>query len=62
MYVPVERVVQISDTIFKMSSALSVFEGTQMLEVPQAWLNSIVQSLLQNVKIVYQQGQGHINA
>lgn len=34
IYVKVERVVDIVDHIFKMSSALSLFEGTQMLEVP----------------------------
>ena len=36
MYVKVERVVDIVDHIFKMSSALSLFEGTSMLEVPQS--------------------------
>lgn len=36
VYVHSERVVDIVDSIFKMSSALSLFEGTQMLEVPQA--------------------------
>ena len=35
LYVKVERVVDIVDDIFKMSSALSLFEGTDMLEVPQ---------------------------
>jgi hypothetical protein len=34
LYVKVERVVDIVEAIFKMSSALSLFEGTQMLEVP----------------------------
>jgi len=34
IYVKVERVVDIVDEIFKMSSALSLFEGTSMLEVP----------------------------
>jgi hypothetical protein len=34
LYVKVERVVDIVEAIFKMSSALSLFEGTNMLEVP----------------------------
>lgn len=36
LYVQVDKVVDIVDQIFKNSSALSLFEGTQMLEVPQA--------------------------
>lgn len=62
LYVKVERVVDIVEAIFKMSSALSLFEGTSMLEVPFSQLQLIIQSLLMSVKIVYQQGQGHINA
>jgi len=62
IYVKVERVVDIVENIFKASAALSLFEGSQMLEVPFSQLQSIIQSLLMNVKIVYQQGQGQINA
>lgn len=52
-YVRVERVVDIVENIFKTSAALSLFEGTTMLEVPYSQLQSIIQSLLSNVKIVY---------
>ena len=54
VYVEVERVVDIVNNIFKTSAALSLFEGTTMLEVPFSQLQSIIQSLLSNIKIVYQ--------
>ena len=52
-YIPVERVVDIVEEIFKSSAALSIFENTTMLEIEYARLQSIIQSLLQNVNIVY---------
>jgi hypothetical protein len=54
VYVEVERVVDIVNNIFKTSAAMSLFEGTTMLEVPFSQLQSIIQSLLSNIKIVYQ--------
>jgi hypothetical protein len=38
LYVKVERVVDIVENIFKTSAALSLFEGSQMLEVPYCQL------------------------
>lgn len=52
-YIPVERVVDITEEIFKTSSALSIFENTTLLEIEYSRLQSIIQSLLQNVNIVY---------
>lgn len=49
--VKVERVVDIASSIFKMSSALALFEGTQMTEIPHSMLQTIIQSILSNVKI-----------
>ena len=42
LYVKVERVVDIVDHIFKMSAALSLFEGTSMLEVGESMNNTIM--------------------
>ena len=61
-YIPVERVVDIVEEIFKTSSALSLFENTTVLEIEYSRLQSIIQSLLSNVNIVYQNGKGLINA
>lgn len=61
-YIPVERVVDITEEIFKTSSALSIFENTTLLEIEYSRLQSIIQSLLQNVNIVYQNGKGLISA
>jgi len=61
-YIPVERVVDITEEIFKTSAALSIFENTSMLEIEYSRLQSIIQSLLQNVNIVYKQGKGIISA
>lgn len=61
-YIPVERVVDITEEIFKTSSALSIFENTRELEIEYSRLQSIIQSLLQNVNIVYRHDKGIINA
>lgn len=61
-YIPVERVVDIVEDIFKTSSALSLFENTTALEIEYARLQQIIQSLLSNVTIVQQHGKGIINA
>ena len=61
-YIPVERVVDIVEEIFKTSSALSLFENTTVLEIEYSRLQSIIQSLLSNVNIVYKHGKGIINA
>ena len=61
-YIPVERVVDIVEEIFKTSSALSLFEGTNVLEIEYSRLQQIIQSLLSNVNIVQQHGKGIINA
>ena len=61
-YIPVERVVDIVEEIFKTSSALSLFENTTVLEIEYSRLQSIIQSLLSNVNIVYDHGRGLINA
>jgi len=45
-YIPVERVVDITEEIFKTSSALSIFENTTLLEIEYSRLQSIIQSLL----------------
>ena len=45
-YIPVERVVDITEEIFKTSSALSIFENTTVLEIEYSRLQSIIQSLL----------------
>ena len=60
--IPVERVVDITEEIFKTSSALSLFENTTILEIEYSRLQSIIQSLLSNVNIVYKNGKGIINA
>ena len=57
-----ERVVDIVEEIFKTSSALSLFENTTVLEIEYSRLQSIIQSLLSNVNIVYKHGKGIINA
>ena len=41
-YIPVERVVDIVEEIFKSSAALSIFENTTMLEIEYARLQSII--------------------
>ena len=41
-YIPVERVVDIVEEIFKSSPALSIFENTTMLEIEYARLQSII--------------------
>ena len=61
-YVQAERIVDVVENIFKTSSALSLYEDTMLLEIPYSTLQTIISSLLTNVKIVYQQGQGLINA
>ena len=38
LYVKVDKVVIVVDAIFKNSSAMALFEGTSMYEVPQAQL------------------------
>ena len=62
MLVKVERVVDIVQNIFKMSSALVLLEGTPMSEVPFSQLQGVLTNILTNVKIVYAQGKGSINA
>jgi len=61
-YVQAERIVDVVESIFKTSSALSLYEDTLLLEIPYSTLQNIISSLLTNVKIVYEQGQGLINA
>jgi len=41
-YIPVERVVDITEEIFKTSSALSIFENTRELEIEYSRLQSII--------------------
>ena len=41
-YIPVERVVDIVEDIFKTSSALSLFENTTVLEIEYSRLQSII--------------------
>ena len=62
MHIPVERVVDIVEEIFKTSSALSLFENTTILEIEYSRLQSIIQNLLSNVGIIYDNGRGIINA
>ena len=66
MYVEVERVVNIVESIFRTSAALNLFTAaptnSNQTEVSHQQLQGIIQSLLQNVKIVYQRGNGCINA
>ena len=42
VYIPVERVVDIVESIFKTSSALSLFENTTILEIEYSRLQSII--------------------
>ncbi len=60
LHLQVERVVDIVQLIFKMNSAVSLFEGN--LEISQSLIQTIICNLLQNVKISYQSGKGLINA
>ena len=61
-YVQAERIVDVVENIFKTSSALSLYEDTMLLEIPYSTLQTIISCLLTNVNIVYQNGQGLINA
>lgn len=62
MHIHVERVVDIVEEIFKTSSALSLLENTNQVEIEYSRLQSIIQSLLSNVNIIYDNGRGMINA
>jgi hypothetical protein len=57
----VERVVDIVQNIFKQSSASHIFEDTDLVDVPFAHQQAVLQSLLSNLNVEYKQGQAHIN-
>jgi hypothetical protein len=52
-FVKVERVVDIVQNLFKMSSAMSLLEDTHLLEVPYPQLQAVMSSCMMNVKIEY---------
>lgn len=60
--VQVERVVDIVQNLFKSSSALNLFDESEVFEVPHSKQQQVVQNLLCKVKSEYRQGQAHVNS
>jgi hypothetical protein len=54
MSVRVERVVDIVQQVFKMSSAMSMFEDSPVTEMPFNQMSQIMTNLLMGAKIEYQ--------
>lgn len=54
--VKIERVVDVVQNLFKMSSAMSLLEDTALLEVPYPQLQAVMSSCMMNCKIEYHRG------
>ena len=56
--------VDIVTNVFKSGTVLSLFDpgSNGQIEIPYQTLQSIISSLLSSVKIIYQGGQGLVNA
>eukprot|EP00352_Strombidinopsis_acuminata_P002672 CAMPEP_0176378966 /NCGR_PEP_ID=MMETSP0126-20121128/30003_1 /TAXON_ID=141414 ORGANISM="Strombidinopsis acuminatum, Strain SPMC142" /NCGR_SAMPLE_ID=MMETSP0126 /ASSEMBLY_ACC=CAM_ASM_000229 /LENGTH=142 /DNA_ID=CAMNT_0017741505 /DNA_START=534 /DNA_END=962 /DNA_ORIENTATION=+ len=63
MYVKVERLVDVVTKVFKQAAAKALLDNTGVaLDIPHSMLQGILTSLLNNLQIIYQHGQGLISA